>query len=39
MYHHAANALEFAVENGESWYEKALADARAGVKRCMQEIG
>ena len=37
MYRHAADALEFSVENGEAWYEKALSDARAGIKRCMQE--
>lgn len=38
MYRHAADALEFAVENGEPWYEKALASSRAGIKRCMQEV-
>lgn len=38
MYRNAAEALEFAVENGEPWYEKALSNARAGAKRCMQEI-
>lgn len=38
-YRRAVSGLEFAVDNGETWYEKALAGARAGVKRCMQEIG
>ena len=38
MYRHAADALEFAAENGEPWYEKALASSRAGIKRCMQEV-
>ena len=37
-YKQAAAALEVAVDNGEAWYEKALADARAGVKRCQQEL-
>ena len=30
--------LEVAVENGEVWYEKAFAGARAGAKRCRQEV-
>lgn len=38
MYQHAVAALETAVDNGDVWYEKALAGARAGVKRCKQEI-
>lgn len=38
MYRHAVAALEFAVDNGEVWYAKALAGARAGVKRCQQEV-
>ena len=38
MYRHAISALDSAVENGESWYEKALAGALAGEKRCLQEI-
>ncbi|MBQ3328410.1 MAG: hypothetical protein IJG88_00480 [Eggerthellaceae bacterium] len=33
----AAAALEVAVDAGEAWYEKALASARAGIKRCEQE--
>lgn len=37
-YGHAVDALEVAVEGGESWYGKALAAARAGVKRCRQEL-
>ena len=37
MYRHAARALDAAVDAGEAWYEKALVDARAGVKRCEQE--
>lgn len=38
MYRHAVAALEVAVDSGETWYEKALAGARAGVKRCQQEV-
>ena len=34
----AVEGLEIAVDGGESWYEKALAGARAGVKRCRQEL-
>ena len=30
--------LSVAVEAGETWYAKALASARAGMKRCEQEI-
>ena len=37
-YRHAVAALDVAVEAGEDWYEKALAQARAGEKRCKQEI-
>ena len=37
-YKKAVDGLEFAVENGQAWYEKALAGARAGKKRCQQEI-
>ncbi len=37
-YEKAVSGLEFAVEHDESWYEKALAGARAGVKRCRQEL-
>jgi TPR repeat protein len=37
-YQRAVNALEVAVDNGATWYEKALAGARAGVKRCRQEV-
>lgn len=33
----AVEGLEFAVDNGEVWYGKPLALARAGVKRCRQE--
>ena len=33
----AAAALEVADDAGEAWYEKALASARAGIKRCEQE--
>ena len=36
-YRQAAAGLEAAIDGGETWYEKALASARAGVKRCMQE--
>ena len=38
-YDKAASALEVAVDAGETWCEKALAGARAGVKRCRQETG
>ena len=38
MYRQAVEALEVAVESGETWYEKALSGARAGVKRCQQEV-
>lgn len=38
-YRHAVEGLEIAVETGETWYEKALAGARAGAKRCKQEAG
>lgn len=38
MYQHAVRALGVAVESGETWYEKALVSARAGVKRCKQEL-
>lgn len=37
-YGKAARALEVAVDAGDSWYAKALAGARAGVKRCRQEL-
>ena len=37
-YAKAVSGLEFAVDNGEVWYEKALSGARAGAKRCLQEI-
>ena len=37
-YEKAVSGLEFAVDNGEVWYEKALSGARAGAKRCLQEI-
>ncbi len=37
-YRHAISALDAAVEGGETWYEKALAGARAGEKRCLQEV-
>ena len=36
-YRQAVDALEIAVDAGEAWYEKALAGARAGAKRCAQE--
>ena len=36
-YQQAAAGLEAAVDGGETWYEKALASARAGVKRCAHE--
>ncbi len=38
-YEKAVEGLEFAVDNGETWYAKALASARAGAKRCRQELG
>ena len=38
MYRHAVRSLDAAVDAGETWYEKALANARAGVKRCEQEL-
>ena len=37
-YGKAVDFLGVAVDAGEAWYEKALASARAGVKRCEQEI-
>lgn len=37
-YRKAVAGLGFAVEHGETWYEKALAGARAGEKRCLQEV-
>ena len=37
-YEKAVSGLEFAVDNGEVWYEKALSGARAGAKRCQQEM-
>lgn len=37
-YRQAISALGAAVEGGEIWYEKALAGARAGEKRCLQEV-
>lgn len=37
-YNKAVAALEVAVENGDTWYEKALSGARAGEKRCQQEV-
>ena len=37
-YEKAVSGLEFAVDNGEVWYEKALSGARAGAKRCQQEV-
>lgn len=36
-YKKAVLGLEFAVDNGDSWYEKALISARMGEKRCLQE--
>lgn len=38
-YEKAVAGLDFAVDNGETWYAKALASAKAGVKRCKQEVG
>lgn len=37
-YEKAVSGLEFAVDNGDAWYEKALAEARTGAKRCRQEV-
>lgn len=37
-YRQAIAGLEVAVEAGEVWYEKALASAHAGEKRCKQEL-
>lgn len=37
-YRQAVEGLEAAVDAGEAWYEKALASARAGLKRCRQEV-
>lgn len=37
-YRKAVAGLAVAVESGDSWYAKALAGARAGVKRCEQEL-
>lgn len=37
-YKKAVEALEVAVEQGDTWYEKALSGARAGKKRCQQEV-
>lgn len=37
-YEKGVAGLEFAVGHGQSWYEKALAGARAGMKRCRQEL-
>ena len=37
-YSKAVDCLHVAVDAGEDWYERALASARAGVKRCEQEI-
>ena len=37
-YRRSVAGLDAAVDAGETWYEKALASARAGVKRCEQEI-
>ena len=37
-YEKAVSGLEVAVGNGDTWYEKALSGARAGVKRCRQEV-
>lgn len=36
-YQQAAAGLEVAFDNGETWYEKALSRAKAGIKRCQQE--
>ncbi len=38
-YRRAVAGLEIAVNNGDWYYEKALAGARAGEKRCEQEVG
>lgn len=37
-YRKAVAGLEFAVEHGDTWYEKSFAEARAGEKRCLQEV-
>ena len=37
-YRKAVTGLEVAVDAGEVWYEKALASARSGEKRCKQEV-
>lgn len=37
-YQRADEGLAAAVAGGEEWYAKALAVARAGVKRCQQEV-
>ena len=36
-YSKAVDCLSAAVDAGEAWYARALASARAGVKRCGQE--
>lgn len=38
-YKQAVAGIEFAVDRGETWYEKRLAQAQAGVKRTQQEVG
>ena len=38
-YERAAATLKEAVEAGDTWYERSLARARAGLKRCRQEVG
>jgi len=37
-YRKAVDCLSAAVEAGEVWYAKALTSARAGAKRCEQEM-
>lgn len=37
-YRCAVVGLDAAVDTGDTWYEKSLAGARAGVKRCDQEV-
>ncbi|MBQ6395814.1 MAG: sel1 repeat family protein [Atopobiaceae bacterium] len=37
-YRDAENGLRIAVDQGETWYRKALTRARDGVKRCEQEV-
>lgn len=37
-YEKAIDGLEAAVDGGAVWYEKALIGARAGAKRCRQEL-